>query len=616
MIRLAISLVFSIPFLWVAAQAFAGTSNVSVSGPASTSLNMSETYTASLSPSLDPPFSITWEATGHAPRSFTDIHSVSHQQDYSWSSPGSKTVSAYVMATNGSGMAYTAVNVTGGPSGKIDLDRSRLDFAASNGAVTSPQTFNISNTQTGTLNWMVTDDQSWLTVSPTSGTDSGQVTVSVDTSGLSTGSYSGTVTVSSYDAANSPQTVAVSLTVKNPAQDQPPFGAFATPIDGSNVRSSIPITGWVLDDVEVDTVKIYRGSTPGGGMVYIGDATLVEGARPDIEQAYPDYPNNYKAGWGYMLLTNFLPNGGNGDFTLYAVATDSAGQSVTLGSKTITADNANAVKPFGAIDTPAQGGSASGDNFINWGWALTPLPNTIPTDGSSINVYVDGVRLGNPVYNMYRADIANLFPGYNNSNGAAGHFSFDTTVYANGVHTIAWSVEDNAGNIDGIGSRYFTIQNAGGRSQERSSVKGAAHVDDGRGIQPAQPVSKASNTFNMGSDLMIQIDIAALLGQSGPTFSGFSLKSGAIGPLPVGATLFSDTGMFHWQPGPAVNGDFSFRFFHTDTGNQQTSTDITIIRRHATAGNNTDIPLLPLSAFVLLALGLTAIGVRQLRKGA
>ena len=43
-----------------------------------------------------------------------------------------------------------------------------------------------------------------------------------------------------------------------------------------------------------------------------------------------------------------------------------------------------AVLPFGAIDTPAQGGTASGSAFVNFGWALTPQPKSIPADGSTI----------------------------------------------------------------------------------------------------------------------------------------------------------------------------------------------------------------------------------------
>ncbi|MGD2093338.1 MAG: choice-of-anchor Q domain-containing protein, partial [Candidatus Aminicenantes bacterium] len=347
----------------------------------------------------------------------------------------------------------------------ISLNRTQLNFGGDTaGTNTGPKTFFISNRGGGTLNWSVTDDADWLYCTPTSGTNSAVITVLVYISCLSAGTYTGIITVEDQDAYNSPQTVTITLKVYNSGSTQSPFGSFDTPIAGSTVMSSVPFTGWVLDDIDVESVKIYRETVTGegDGLVYIGDALFLEGARPDVQQRYPDYPNNYKAGWGYMMLTNFLPDGGNGYFTFHVVATDWEDHEVTLGTKTVFCDNQNAVKPFGTIDTPEQGDTASGSSYVNFGWALTPLPNTIPTDGSTITVWVDGVPLGHPVYNRYREDITTLFPNYKNSDGAGGHFYLDTSQYENGLHTISWSVTDNAGNTDGIGSRYFRIQNPGG----------------------------------------------------------------------------------------------------------------------------------------------------------
>jgi hypothetical protein len=90
---------------------------------------------------------------------------------------------------------------------------------------------------------------------------------------------------------------------------------------------------------------------------------------------------------------------------------------------------------------------------------LTPQPNYIPADGSTIWVFVDGVPVGHPTYNSYREDIARLFPGYANTNGAIGYFVIDTTELTNGLHTIAWSVTDSAGHGAGIGSRFFRVRN-------------------------------------------------------------------------------------------------------------------------------------------------------------
>jgi DNA-binding beta-propeller fold protein YncE len=244
---------------------------------------------------------------------------------------------------------------------------------------------------------------------------------------------------------------------KPTASDQPPLGSIETPANGTTVTGSIAVTGWALDDVGLESVKIYRQQ--GYSLVYIGDAQFIEGARPDVAAAFPHYPNNTKAGWGYMMLTNFLPNGGNGTFKIHAIAKDTTGHEVTLGIKTIYCDNAHATKPFGAIDSPQPGETISGANYRITGWALTPPPNKIPENGTTIDVRIDGKYIGNVTYNIYRSDIETFFPGYANNKGAHGYLEFDTTEYDNGVHTIEWVVKDNAENTDGIGSRFFSIQN-------------------------------------------------------------------------------------------------------------------------------------------------------------
>jgi glucose/arabinose dehydrogenase len=242
----------------------------------------------------------------------------------------------------------------------------------------------------------------------------------------------------------------------------PPFGVVDTPANGaSGLAGAVPVTGWALDDTAVQAVEIWRDAVAGepASPVFVGSATFVPGARPDIAAAYPAFPNADRAGWGYMLLTNMLPGGGNGSYTLRAWAVDSDGARTLLGSRAVSASNATATKPFGTIDTPGQGQTVSGATYVVFGWTLTPLPGAIPKNGSTIQVFVDGAPVGHPTYNLYRADIAALFPGYANSDGAVGFFDVDTTALANGLHTIAWSVTDDEGRVDGIGSRYFWVQN-------------------------------------------------------------------------------------------------------------------------------------------------------------
>jgi hypothetical protein len=470
----------------------------------------------------------------------------------------------------------------------ILLNRTQLNFGASAGVETGTQTFAIGYSGEGTPDWSVSTSANWISYSPSSGTSPGEVSVSVNSTGLSTGSYTGTITVSDPNAINSPQTLTVDLQVYKPGFTSAPFGDFATPIHGAAVRSSIPVTGWVLDDIEVVSVKIYNGSD------YVGDAVFVEGARPDVELAYPGYPKNYRAGWGYMMLTYFLPNGGNGTYTINAIAADAEGNQVTLGSKVINIDNVNAVKPFGAIDTPTQGGTVSGSSYINWGWALTPQPNCIPIDGSTIKVYVDGVNLGHPTYNIYRSDIALMFPYYCNSNGAAGYFYLDTTVYENGVHTIQWVVTDSGGNTDGIGSRYFSIQNTGSNARLKTRGQGGLPPC----VSPAplphehvrreEPVKIIKGYSNHGPRQKIYPDENGIIvveikelerveihlqgkhsWQPVPTranYRGYMKVNDRLRSLPVGSTLDIERGIFYWQPGVGFLGEYPLVFMEKHSG--------------------------------------------------
>jgi hypothetical protein len=477
----------------------------------------------------------------------------------------------------------------------IALDKTQLYFGAVQGTsvVTGPQDVRIGNRGGGTLNWNASTSVNWLNVSPQSGTGGSLLSISVNPNGLPVGSYAGTVTINDVNATNNPQTIAVDLTVYKPGKTSSPFGYFETPPESSTVMSSVPVTGWVLHEIGVDSVQIYRKAIPGEGkgLVYIGDAIFVEGARPDVEAAFPGYPLNSRAGWGYMLLTNFLPNGGNGKFILYAEVTTMNGQQFTLGTKTINCDNANAVKPFGALDTPTQGGSASGNAFINWGWVLTPQPNSIPTDGSAIDVYVDGMYLDHPTYNIYRPDIAALFPGYANSDGAAGYFYLDTTPYANGIHTIEWGAYDSAWNTDGIGSRYFMIHNTGGSTKHKSGefniqdpTFDTDHIDlsgiPGYNSEPieftrgyqrnaapqmAYPDHNGTITIEIKELERLEIHLEETRGLAPLSdYTGYLVVGDQLKTLPVGSHLDSEKGVFSWGAGPGFIGNYQLVFVNSN----------------------------------------------------
>jgi hypothetical protein len=410
---------------------------------------------------------------------------------------------------------------------------------------------------------------------------------------------------SNYNTLVSEASEETSATTTSMPETGDPFGSFDTPVDGATVFGSIPVTGWALDESGIKNIKIYRND--GKNLIYIGDAITVEGARPDVAARYQEYPYSVKAGWGYMLLTNFLPNGGNGTFTLEAIATDNYDNSKSLGTKTILCDNANAVKPFGAIDTPSQGGTASGSSFVNWGWVLTPMPNSIPIDGSTMNVWVDGVSLGHPTYNLYRTDIATLFPGYNNTSGAIGYFYLDTTAFENGIHTIQWTVTDDAGNTDGIGSRYFTISNSDSSANDLLvNSKNFNSVTVSRISKDERPIKFKSGFLQKDQfktlvpdrkgEFIITIKELELLEikletdpiePSRPAIlrakaalplhiHGYQWLGSRLANLPAGTSFNKKRSIFRWLPGPGHLGLYQFIFVLKDSRGNETARIISV----------------------------------------
>jgi hypothetical protein len=296
-----------------------------------------------------------------------------------------------------------------------------------------------------------------------------------------------------------------------------------------------------------------------------------------VQASFPALPRSYRAGWGYLMLTNFLPNVGNGTFKLYAIADDADGHSTMLGTKTITCTNATAITPFGAIDTPAQGETVSG-TVTNFGWTL--IKGTARADtpgGGTVNVVVDGVPIGTPGGWTSRADLTQLFGigGFSDLTSTLAVLQFDTTTMTNGVHTIAWIVTATNLQAAGIGSRYFTISNGSGLVagaaagtarapvlMQADELDAFARTDAIVGRQGFD-LDAPYKTYRPGADGVIvvesqELDRIELSIEPGAT--GYLRAAGTTRPLPAGSHLDPDTGTFTWQPGVGFVGAYDFVF--------------------------------------------------------
>ncbi len=278
-----------------------------------------------------------------------------------------------------------------------------------------------------------------------------------------------------------------------------------------------------------------------------------------------------------MLLTNYLP-GGDGDYVLEAFAEDVEGNSVSLGTRAIRVANGSATAPFGTLDTPAQGGLASGDDYTVFGWALTPQPAQIPGDGSHIELFVDGRSHGHPEYDIPRSDIEALFPGYANSGGSVGYYRLNTKALSNGNHSIHWVVTDDAGNSAGIGCRYFKAVNTDATFTHRRSAARVASGEVARlpadtnaplrvkaGLGPnVRPEAVAAGQDGMYRVHLKELDNLEIRFPQNGGVAGFMLVGKKLLPLPVG-TCFNESGtVFYWHPGPGFYGEYRFVFIQKD----------------------------------------------------
>ena len=123
-------------------------------------------------------------------------------------------------------LALTTGCPTGGPGGpSIGVSPTSLTFTAmEGGANPQSQTIELNNIGIDTLDWSVSVNQTWLTVTPMIGnitTEKADLTVSVDITALiAAGSpYTGQISVSAPGASNTPRAVGVTLIISEPGVD-------------------------------------------------------------------------------------------------------------------------------------------------------------------------------------------------------------------------------------------------------------------------------------------------------------------------------------------------------------------------------------------------------------
>lgn len=157
------------------------------------------------------------------------------------------------------------------PLTELELLVDPLIFTKTIERFTNPadDTFEVWNGGVGNMSYTITKDATWLSVTPNSGTSTGEhdtITVEYDTDELETGEYSAIITVTAAGAQGSPKTINISLTVNacGPVHDYgDDFEPYPIGIITNADRLCEPLTG--PGYIRANYIRSLHNDIDGGG---------------------------------------------------------------------------------------------------------------------------------------------------------------------------------------------------------------------------------------------------------------------------------------------------------------------------------------------------------------
>jgi hypothetical protein len=266
--------------------------------------------------------------------------------------------------------------------------------------------------------------------------------------------------------------------------NQAPIGELELPGYNQPMNGVFPVTGWALDDGEIDYVEVMVDGLAMGNAV-----TGVH--RPDVGNRFPNDPDAEYAGFVRMLNTTVLNNG------IHVVAVrvvDNEGASRVIGRRFVQTFNTGGnLPPFGKINWPiadhvmfAEGCEPedgfvppwSGDAFADpdnveqvYGWALDVgsrtdlggvsyvqllLDGNIISDTNTGSFYWDPAELDFNYFGHERMDVHELYVDVPNSKHSGFSFLMDIGFlilgrgYSQGLHLLKVRAGDWENNVTDI----------------------------------------------------------------------------------------------------------------------------------------------------------------------
>lgn len=265
--------------------------------------------------------------------------------------------------------------------------------------------------------------------------------------------------------------IALFAAVAVPVQAAAPFGVFEGLPVGENAGGGIlPLTGWALDDDGIERVEVYVNG------VIAGLADIHQN-RPDVELAFPGYPDSARGGFGFLLdSSRYL----NDLYTINARVTSNSGEQTWLDGRQIQILNTtHNLAPFGQITFPNASSELYGTCDLDdparrysviEGYALDLGIETGDTGVKYVELLINGSLYANThtdciwtvetggytnCYGLPSLDVEALYPTVANSPHARFRFVLDVGWllqfgYSIGFHELTIRVGDVAGQVANV----------------------------------------------------------------------------------------------------------------------------------------------------------------------
>ncbi|MFV9631506.1 MAG: TIR domain-containing protein [Methanosarcinales archaeon] len=138
------------------------------------------------------------------------------------------------------------------PELSVNPDPLDLNYGTMYEGDTDSRTFSILNTGSGTLEWSIGDNQTWITVNPTSGINSGEVIVTANTVKLKPGDYSGIITIESNGGNKNGTINLIREGITTPTQLSPANGSIFDHYPRTTTLEWEAVLGAMSYTVEID----------------------------------------------------------------------------------------------------------------------------------------------------------------------------------------------------------------------------------------------------------------------------------------------------------------------------------------------------------------------------